>query len=91
MNNYLTPRRLNPSSVKSSLRIMDIELTNYCNHKCKFCLTGLNANARPKGNTDLDALKNTVRDVTQRRSARRTADSNVLKWPRILTRIWRGR
>jgi MoaA/NifB/PqqE/SkfB family radical SAM enzyme len=63
VNNYLTHRRLDRSSIKSSLRIMDIELTNYCNHKCKFCLTGLNANARPKGKMDLDTFKNTLRDV----------------------------
>ncbi len=64
VNMYLTRRRLDRASIQSSLRIMDIELTNYCNHKCKFCLTGLSANARPKGKMDFDTFKNTVRDVT---------------------------
>ena len=63
VNKYLTRRRLHRASMKSSLRIMDIELTNHCNHKCKFCLTGLSANARPKGKMDLDTFKNTLRDV----------------------------
>ncbi len=63
VNRYLTRRRLNRSSIKSSLRIMDIELTNYCNHRCKFCLTGLNANSRPKGKMDLETFRNTLRDV----------------------------
>jgi MoaA/NifB/PqqE/SkfB family radical SAM enzyme len=63
VNRLLTLRQLDRASVKSSLRIMDIEPTNYCNHKCKFCLTGLSQNARPKGKMDLDTFKNTLRDV----------------------------
>jgi MoaA/NifB/PqqE/SkfB family radical SAM enzyme len=64
INRYLTRRRFHRSFIQSSLRIVDIELTNYCNHKCKFCLTGLNANPRPKGKMDLDTFKSIVRDVT---------------------------
>jgi MoaA/NifB/PqqE/SkfB family radical SAM enzyme len=30
-----------------------VELTNYCNQKCRFCVTGLNTNPRPKGKLDL--------------------------------------
>ncbi len=50
--------------MNASLTIMDIEPTNYCNHKCKFCLTGLSSNRRPKGQMTLDTFKRTLKGVS---------------------------
>jgi molybdenum cofactor biosynthesis enzyme MoaA len=61
---YLTWRRLSRASVHSSLRVVNIELTNHCNHRCHFCLTGLRTNPRPKGCMDLETFQRTLRNVS---------------------------
>jgi MoaA/NifB/PqqE/SkfB family radical SAM enzyme len=64
VNNYLTRRRLSRASTKAFLRLINIEPTNYCNQKCKFCLTGLGTNERPKGKMDFDTFKRTVQHLS---------------------------
>lgn len=57
VNGFLTLRKAHRSHLRSSLMIINIELTNYCNHRCKFCSTGLNTNIRPKGKMDFETFK----------------------------------
>jgi MoaA/NifB/PqqE/SkfB family radical SAM enzyme len=57
VNGFLTLRKAHKSHLTSSLMIINIELTNHCNHKCKFCSTGLNTNIRKKGKMDFETFK----------------------------------
>jgi MoaA/NifB/PqqE/SkfB family radical SAM enzyme len=57
VNGLLTLRKAHKSRLRSSLMIINIELTNYCNHRCKFCSTGLNTNIRQKGKMDFETFK----------------------------------
>jgi MoaA/NifB/PqqE/SkfB family radical SAM enzyme len=53
---FLTWRKAHKSSLRCLPTLINIELTNYCNHKCKFCSTGLGVNSRPKGKMDLETF-----------------------------------
>ncbi len=57
VNGLLTFRRAHKSRVRSSLMVINVEMTNYCNHKCKFCPTGLGTNTRKKGTMDFETFK----------------------------------
>lgn len=57
VNGLLTLRKAHKSRLRSSLMIINVELTNHCNHKCKFCSTGLDTNVRKKGAMDFETFK----------------------------------
>ena len=43
-------------SFNAAPSLINIELANYCNHKCKFFLPGLDTNTRSKGKMDLETF-----------------------------------
>lgn len=57
VNGLLTLRKVHESGLRSSLMVINIELTNHCNHRCKFCSTGLGTNTRKKGIMDFETFK----------------------------------
>jgi MoaA/NifB/PqqE/SkfB family radical SAM enzyme len=59
----LTLLRLPSAPVHAYLRMINIEMTDYCNQRCRFCATGLNNNKRPKGKMDLATFKKIAADV----------------------------
>jgi MoaA/NifB/PqqE/SkfB family radical SAM enzyme len=59
-NFLLTRFKIHKSLFKGTFDTFNIELTNYCNQKCKFCATGLNNNTRPKGKLDFATFKKAV-------------------------------
>ncbi len=60
---FVTRLRLPTCYFRVPLRTINIELTNYCNQRCRFCVTGLNTNRRPKGKLDLATFKKIVAAV----------------------------
>jgi MoaA/NifB/PqqE/SkfB family radical SAM enzyme len=64
VNRFLTMRKMARSRLRGHVRVINIELTNYCNQKCRFCLTGLNSSNRPKGKMDLETFKKTVEHLS---------------------------
>ena len=56
-NRFLTFQKIHKSSLEAFPKLVNIELTNYCNHKCKFCVTGLDTNTREKGKMNFSTFK----------------------------------
>ena len=63
VDRLLTWRQRPRSSLKAYLRLVNLELTNYCNQRCRYCATGLNNNKRPRGKLDLATFKKVVADL----------------------------
>lgn len=59
----LTWLRRPRSRLPAYLSQINIEPTNYCNQRCRFCATGLNNNKRPRGKLDLATFKQIVEYV----------------------------
>ncbi len=63
VDQYLTLFRRPQSRLQARLRLINIEPTNYCNQRCRFCATGLNTNKRPKGKMDLATFRKIMAHV----------------------------
>lgn len=63
VDRLLTALRLPRAPLAAYLRLINIEPTNYCNQRCRFCATGLNDNRRPRGKLDLDTFKKILEHV----------------------------
>lgn len=53
-------RKIKRTKVKAHPFILHIELTNVCNLKCPYCLTGNDTNMQKKGYLDLDGFKKII-------------------------------
>ncbi len=63
VDQYLTLLKRPQSRLQARLRLINIEPTNYCNQRCRFCATGLNTNKRPKGKMDLATFRKILAHV----------------------------
>jgi MoaA/NifB/PqqE/SkfB family radical SAM enzyme len=57
---FATRLRLPSFYLRIPLRTINVELTNYCNQKCRFCVTGLNTNRRAKGKLELGTFRKVI-------------------------------
>lgn len=63
--NIIDYRDLNTGGidVPSFPRIIELEVTNYCNFQCRMCKTGSGSSKRPKGFMDKDIFKKLINEV----------------------------